>query len=205
MLNRYYALTMTAAILGAASAHAVTLSSFETGTEGFNSSATLASSTIGATDGTKSLAITYTGFAWVESSGDSNAIMQANADALLASTDKKLYIDFTVDSPGVGAWANALLSFNDADGWRQLANAVDIPTSVGTHTVAIDYSELAMPNYAGGNWFKYSFSVNGPATAASPLTIYVDNIRVESVPEPASMAALGLGVAAIVRKRRARR
>lgn len=206
-MKRIHALSALALILGSASAHGLVLSSFETGTEGFNSSATLASSTIGATDGTKSLAVTYTAFSWIESSDSNNAIMKANADAFLASTDKKLYVDFTVAGNGIGDWGDALLSFNDSTGWRQTSTSVAIPTSLGTHTVALDFSALTTPNYAGGNWFKYSISVNGPASANAPLTLYMDNIRVMTapVPEPASLAALGLGVAAFARKRRNRR
>jgi hypothetical protein len=37
---------------------------------------------------------------------------------------------------------------------------------------------------------------------AGPYTVYLDNFRVGAVPEPASMAALGLGVAALLRRRR---
>jgi hypothetical protein len=130
----------------------------------------------------------------------------AYANALLASSDKKIYIDYTVLDPGIGNWADAYLALNDgASGWRQTAAGTIVPTSLGTHTVALDYSALAMPNYGAGNWFRFSFSINGPASSTAPLTVYVDNIRtVEAVPEPASMAALGLGLAAVLRKRRNR-
>lgn len=97
----------------------------------------------------------------------------------------------------IGGWANSLLSFNDAGKWRQTAQ-VDFSTTVGTKTVTIDYSG----HFAAGNWFQYHLSVNSETAG----TIYIDNVRtVEAVPEPTSMAALGLGVVALARRRRARR
>jgi hypothetical protein len=194
-----------AAALCATSANATLLNSFETGIEGFESTATLSSSTLGATEGSKSLAVKYTGFAWISSTGSNNAQEEAYANALLASADKKIYIDYTVLDPGIGNWADAFLALNDGGvGWRQTATGVTVPTTLGTHTIALDYSGLAMPNYGAANWFRFSFSINGPASVTNPLTVYVDNIRtVDPVPEPTSIAAIGLGLAAVLRKRRA--
>lgn len=52
------------AALFASSSHAALLSGFESGIDGWagTATATLAQSTVGATQGTKSLAITYSGF-----------------------------------------------------------------------------------------------------------------------------------------------
>ncbi|MBS1708044.1 MAG: PEP-CTERM sorting domain-containing protein [Armatimonadetes bacterium] len=51
--------------------------------------------------------------------------------------------------------------------------------------------------------FNYSDTNNGVSTAANSFltTAIFDNARVESVPEPGTMALLGLGVAAMARKR----
>ncbi|RYG24996.1 PEP-CTERM sorting domain-containing protein [bacterium] len=206
MINRFYGLTLTVSMLSAGFANATLLNSFETGIEGFESTATLASSPLGASEGSMSLSVTFTGFAWIHSTGSDNAKMEEYANALLASSDKKLYIDYTVLGSGNGAWADAFLALNDGGvGWRQTAAGVNVPTTPGTHTVALDYSALAMPNYGAGNWFRFSFSINGPASSTAPLTVYIDNIRtVDAVPEPASIVALGVGLTAILRKRRSR-
>ena len=53
------------------------------------------------------------------------------------------------------------------------------------------FARVAAGNFAGGD-------------GNQPYLGYVDNIKVQAVPEPATMAILGLGAAALLRRRRAR-
>lgn len=194
-------------------ANAVIIESFEDGTAGFSS--TVSVSPTGATHGSQALAVTGTGFRWLESDGNNSAKMQANAAAITGATT--IYIDVTwvpdedgATSTDTGWWANFKLSYNDGGaGWRE-SPQVDAPqvggaVQPGTHTLAFNVSSLAAPNYAAGNWFKYAIGVNWNATdTGDPVgTLYIDSIRTtEAVPEPASLALLGLGGLAMLCRRR---
>lgn len=69
----------------------------------------------------------------------------------------------------------------------------------GTHTATLDYSALqaGLPSApgAGVTYFQLILVENsgGSLTPATPFPVYIDNIRVASVPEPASLALLGSG------------
>lgn len=58
--------------------------------------------------------------------------------------------------------------------------------------------------FTPGSTGSYSVgaSITRPFTPGGSLFQYVDNFRTTAVPEPATMAALGLGVAALLRRRR---
>lgn len=191
-------ITVVAAVLGAlaASSAAQTLFSFEGGLQGFASGgapATVALSTIGATDGVNSMAVTHTGgFVWI---GTPDAI---GAEVHIQNSPIIRY-DLTIgdDNLNGATWFNQLLAVNSNGGWKQMANQWDLPRTAGTHTIEIDVSELLPLDVT--NWFQFFLAFNGP-TDVGARTFYVDNIRV--VPEPATMAALGLGLAALIRRRR---
>jgi PEP-CTERM motif len=63
------------------------------------------------------------------------------------------------------------------------------------------------PNYVGVGWNggntlqAQSILFRGGSTAA-PQSMFIDNIAATAVPEPATIAALGLGAAAMIRRRR---
>ena len=193
---------LAAAIFGAlsASASAQTLFSFESGVGDWSSGNTaamiIASSTTGATDGTQSMAITHLaggGFSWI---GNANAFSVAS----YLNGKSELIFDLTIGPNGLGGatWFNMDMAFNDAAGWRQTpAPAFDLPRDPGTHEVHVPIPASLQP-VNPTNWFQIFLGFNGPAGAER--TFYIDNIRV--VPEPATIAALGLGAAALLRRRR---
>lgn len=63
------------------------------------------------------------------------------------------------------------------------------------------------PNYSAVGWnggpsgSALSIRFRGGSTAA-PQSMFIDNIAAQAVPEPATIAALGLGAAAMIRRRR---
>ena len=193
---RLFGLPLALATL-ATGANALTLFSFESGLQGWqsqnNTNLTLAGGTVGATDGTQSLALTHTGdFAWmfVDSVALQNPLSQVDSFAF----------DLTITDQGLGGatWFQVFNCFNDAQGWRQ-SNDIALPLAPGTHTVNIDYSGLTNPN-PNGTWFQWFIAFNGPAGPAR--TFYVDNIRVNVVPEPLTVATLSIGMIGLIARRR---
>ncbi len=183
-------------------ASATLLYSFETGLQGWapiNSGAVnLTQSTIGATEGTHSMQVNWSGgFQWYGDATNNFAVR----DALVNDPNKEILFDVTVPDGGLAGWSNALLAMNDSLGWRQVDNSkqLDIPQTAGTYTLAFDISGITGPNPTG-TWFQLFFSVNGPTTE----TYYIDNIRTAPVPEPASLTVLVAGAGLLIRRRRSR-
>jgi len=91
--------------------------------------------------------------------------------------------------------------------------------AAGTYTVQFDLNSATHPlTFATGQSFNDIFGTVGSGandliptgfqfffnkSNDQPLTAYVDNVRVISTPEPASLSALALGGLALVRRRRA--
>jgi len=62
------------------------------------------------------------------------------------------------------------------------------------------FTPTSTGNYMVGVWIIRPFTI--PTPTAPTLFQSVDNFTMSPVPEPATMAALGLGVAALIRRRR---
>lgn len=69
--------------------------------------------------------------------------------------------------------------------------------------ITATFTPTATQAYSVGAMITRPFTI--PSPTAPNLFQAVDNFTVTAVPEPASMAALGLGIAAILRRRRARK
>jgi hypothetical protein len=155
------------------------------------------STTIGVTQGTQALALSKSaGFQWTEFD-----IFSSLADV---RSGVSISVDVTTTSAYTGQWGNSLLALSSAAGFVQVSNANQqdwtISTTAATSTKTLTFA-IAPLNYNFTNvtnWFRLNVSTN----SASAETVYVDNIRVNAVPEPASMAALGMGALALLRRRR---
>lgn len=93
-------------------------------------------------------------------------------------------------------------------GWAWRDYQVEVRAGLATFSIdglniaQVDLSTVTIP---GGNIVLLHSDTN--ATSSTDVNDFLictifDNVRVDAVPEPATMAALGLGVAAVIRRRR---
>ncbi|MGF1633989.1 MAG: hypothetical protein ACFCVE_09095 [Phycisphaerae bacterium] len=82
--------------------------------------------------------------------------------------------------------------------WREITRQ-NVSIGSGWQTMTFDIPASVAP---GGSWRDFMFHTN---MGSGTNVFYIDNIRVEgAIPEPASMAVLGLGMLPLVRRRRSR-
>lgn len=90
------------------------------------------------------------------------------------------------------------------DAWHQLALILDFRTNVAR--VLLDGVDAGVSDSIDGTATLNDVDVYAteavPAGGNSLGVAFVDNYRVEAVPEPATLAALGMGVLALARRRR---
>jgi hypothetical protein len=103
---------------------------------------------------------------------------------------------------GVFNWSGGYQQFNN----NPFFNAASL--LAGTHTVTFDYSALqaGLPT-TQPSYFQLFLVMNcgGSLSPGANIPIYVDNIRVSSVPEPSSLALIFMGASACVFAVRRRR
>jgi len=155
--------------------------SFENDSNGF-AAITSFSDTIGVTDGSYSAELTDHGWlAYQNGSGSFVNDMRVNDTVL---------IDFT--RPGYAGQQVMLQLACDGKTWT--SGYLPLTGNGATDTIAFEYGDMSMVPENGWGWFKL-----GLVGGSDP--VYMDNVRF--VPEPATMALLGLGsVAALIRRRR---
>ncbi|MBX7131417.1 MAG: PEP-CTERM sorting domain-containing protein [Fimbriimonadaceae bacterium] len=195
-------LALCLASLGLATAsQAVVIFSFEGGTDGFVNPAwsvgdtALSQNSFGATDGSQSLKVqrpgASNGFRWIVADGVSTEVKQNLKNSTHLLVDVTIGTDF-----GASSWFKMSLVLNQA-AWNQTPELLISPTTPGTHTLDFDISALA-PNIVVNDWMRFGFSINSDGPSAT--TTYLDNFR--AVPEPASLAIFGLGLAALKLRRK---
>ena len=128
----------------------------------------------------------------------------------------------TSDWNGTEGWVRwDVASLNSNQGWKQtndsLMGDTANPGSPGgwdpvnwgasnQRTISWDFSTLlegATPqDIVGGGWAQLNLSVNGDTGPDTSGIMYIDNIRLETIPEPATLLLLGLG-GLMLRRRRA--
>jgi hypothetical protein len=147
---------------------------FDSDTQGFSSWNTdIAEASWDSTGALRVQWVANGGFAWIGG---------GSADGLVSLIRRGhiLVLDITVPSGVFVPWTNMTLSFNDpVVGWRQASIPIEVPTSPGSYSIAVDYRGLALPP-ADAEWLQINLGFN----AGAAHTLLIDNIRVlvEAVP-----------------------
>ena len=147
-------------------------------------------------------------FAW--SPGGGEPIQQTAMQALASSGNARLKFDVMVNGSsfpaGVAGWFqfNVVGNSDGAAGWTQHGDIftaaswhnADDPTLISMH---MDQPFSYFGWETGDTWFQFWTGAN--SDGAVPVNFFLDNV-VAYVPEPSTFALLGLGVAALLIRRR---
>ncbi len=144
---------------------------------------------------------------------DLNWPAQTTVQAIDDNMDGHLSFDLFVNSasfPTIGNANSLFLQFNIAAnsggsmGWTQLAlNDGTVGTSQTWH-YDFTFAQLGWgEGSANDQWYQLYFGSN--SDAANPVNFFIDNIKIYDVPEPATLALAGMGIAGlfIFRRRKA--
>lgn len=112
-------------------------------------------------------------------------------------------------------WFETVAIMNSAGGWDQdvIAHGLadtDWPltsTFTTTATLPIDAAAGAADDGnkfydLSGNWGQLTLGLNNDGAAVQSATVYIDNVTITAVPEPALNASILLGLVALARRRR---
>jgi hypothetical protein len=170
------------------------------GTLPLSGAVTYSSSTIGATLGSSSLHIAQSGwlqsFAVSLSGADFTSHNTFSIDMTVAANDGSIAGGYTQIA---GIWMNAATT-----GWTSIsATLINFYWWPGsgqrTLTQTVDYSAYRAANASSG-WGQIIIAFN--TGGGAPPDFYLDNAKLTGIPEPATMAMLGLGGLALIRRKR---
>lgn len=162
------------------------------------------SSTSGVTHGSNSASIDVVGNSWTFFSGPWHS---APLPALVGNS--KVEVDIALATPpnpsnfweGMDAWI--VVQGNNADGNAYFQVQGPATRITSSATVSFDYSTGPASILADGTASVVNFEIRfSGAGGWTPGTVYIDNFRVDAVPEPASLALLTLGATAMLRRSR---
>ena len=169
------------------------ISSWENDLEGwgFGFAVEQYSTSKGVTDGEYSLRLNYEDGGWMQS----DEYVCSPAEIATLAANNQLSVDVTTNwsNQQAGWWMKATLVLNYAGGWTQsaefLVNSED--DNYLTTPVFVDYDPTLMTD-----WAKITMIMN----TGDGGFYYMDNLQ--ATPEPATIALLGLGGLALIRKRK---
>ena len=202
--RRRAAMVLCCTVTWTTSANAQLLNSWETGLEGWRTvtfgsvPAAVSTSTIGATDGTQSLAIEQSEgfiFSWDAqvNYGSGSAGFSAFANAVDVGVQNfALEFDVTYDTnsipQGLVSFLNMSVALNSSGGWIQydnLAGTAGNSTETVHVSIPLDQAVNLAPS-SQTTFYQINFGMNGD-WGFDPATFYFDNLRLVQTSVPATL------------------
>jgi len=193
-------------VLGLFSTSYALVYTFDTDVEGFQNVAWQASGNVKQTHTAGGWQMLLTKeFSWTPGGGE--PVQQLAMQALANDPDARISFDLWLDGnsfpAGVATWYqfNLVGNSDGTAGWTQLDKVAEGYHSEDDQTVLtwhIDLPFSALGWQPGDGWFQLWTGANSEDSV--PVNFYIDNVRL--VPEPATLSLLGLGAAALLRKKK---